>query len=107
MTNIVAAAGSCGTNNIFCGVKINFDWLGADFRSIVVIALGGVMGLALIALAFFLIKSIVGLRHAMNAKKPQEAEHSRAVIIGTSVGIVALVLVPVIFGGLLTIANQT
>lgn len=106
MNTVSVLASACEKNNIFCGVSVNFDWLGGDFRTIIISALGGVMGLGLIALAFFLIKAIVGLRHAMNAKKPQEAEHSRNVIIGTSVGIVALILVPIIFGGLLTIANR-
>lgn len=106
MNTVSVLAAGCAANNIFCGVGINFDWLGPEFRTIVVTALGGVMGLALIALAFFLIKAIVGLRHAMNAKKPQEAEHSRNVIIGTSVGIVALILVPVIFGALIGIGNR-
>lgn len=106
MINMTVAAQGCDPNNIFCGVTPNFDWLGPEFRTIVVVALGGALGLGLIALAFFLIKAIVGLRNAMNAKKPQEAEHARSVIIGTSIAIVALVLIPIIFGGLLTIANR-
>ncbi len=106
MNEIITASGDCASDNIFCGVKPNFDWLGPDFRNIVVIALGGVMALALVALAFFLIKAIIGLRHAMSVKKPQEAEHARNVIIGTSVGIVAVILIPIIFGALVTVADR-
>ncbi|CAD6016051.1 hypothetical protein [Agreia sp. COWG] len=106
MIDLIARAAECDPNNIFCGVKPNFDWLGPEFRSIAVLALGGVLGLALLALAFFLIKAIVGLRHAMSTKKPQEAEHARNVILGTSIAIVAIVLVPIIYGALLTIGNS-
>lgn len=106
MKDIITAAGDCASDNIMCGVKPNFDWLGPDFRNLAVIALGGVMGLALIALAFFLVKAIFNLRHARRVKKPQDAEEAKNVIIGTACAIVGVIVLPIIFGALVTIPTR-
>ncbi|MBF4625841.1 hypothetical protein [Clavibacter sp. VKM Ac-2872] len=106
MNDIITAAGDCAADNIMCGVKPNFDWLGPDFRNLTVIALGGFMGLALFALAFLLIKAILGLRNAKRTKKPQEAEDARNVIIGTSAAIIGVIVLPILFGALVTIPTK-
>jgi hypothetical protein len=106
MNDIITAAGDCAADNIMCGVKPNFDWLGPDFRNLAVIALGGAMGLALIALAFFLIKAIFDLRKAKRVKKPQEAEDARNVIIGTACAIVGVIMLPIVFGALVQIPTK-
>jgi hypothetical protein len=94
-------------SNPFNGVKPSFNWLGSGFTGVWQAALGGFLGLALIALAFFFIKALLGLRHAMNVKKPQEAEHARNVMIGTGLGIIGVVLAPLLFVALTTAAGQS
>ncbi|MWJ38224.1 hypothetical protein [Clavibacter michiganensis] len=98
----VIAAG----DNPFEGVTPNFDWLGDGFRNVWVPALGGVLGLALILLAFFFIKAALGLRKALDAKKPNDAEHARNTMLGTGIAIGVVVLAPTLFLAITTAAQR-
>lgn len=99
-TSVVAAT------NPFNGVGPDLNWLGGGFNSVWVGALGGFLGLCLIVLAFVFVKALVGLRHARNTKKPQEAEHAIGVLIGTGLGIAGVILAPVLFVAITNAASQ-
>jgi hypothetical protein len=102
----VTALCSGNNTNPFCGVTPNFDWLGDGFNVVWVAALGGVLALALIILAFFFIRALVGLRKAMDAKKPNDAEHARNILLGTGLAIGGVILAPTLFVAITTAAQQ-
>lgn len=104
-TRVVAACSGNNTNP-FCGVTPNFDWLGDGFNAVWVPALGGALGIALIILAFFFIKALLGLRKALDAKKPNEAEHARNVAFGTGLAIAGVILAPTLFVAITTAAQR-
>ncbi|UFU15953.1 hypothetical protein LQK89_16885 (plasmid) [Curtobacterium sp. C1] len=99
---VVVAAG----DNPFDGVTPNFDWLGDGFNRVWVPALGGALGLALIALAFFFIRAVFGLRKALDAKKPNDAEHARNTMLGTGIAIACVILTPTLFLAITTAAQR-
>jgi hypothetical protein len=100
-TSAVAAG-----DNPFEGVTPNFDWLGDGFRNVWVPALGGFLAIALIVLAFFFIKALMGLRKAMDAKKPNDAEHARNTMLGTGIAIAGVILAPTLFLAITTAAQN-
>jgi len=93
-------------DNPFEGVTPNFDWLGDGFRNVWVPALGGFLAIALIVLAFFFIKALMGLRKAMDAKKPNDAEHARNTMLGTGIAIAGVILAPTLFVAITTAAQN-
>jgi hypothetical protein len=103
---IASATVVAGGNNPFQGVTPNFDWLGDGFNKVWVPALGGVLGLALIALAFFFIRAAFGLRKALDAKKPNDAEHARNTMLGTGISIAVVILAPTLFLAITTAAQR-
>lgn len=99
---IIIASTFHASANPFDGVSINLDFLGAAFKGKWQLWLGGVWGLGLVALAFFSIKAIVGLRNARNNKNPTKAEHSKGVALGTGISFALLLVLPMIVGGIIT-----
>lgn len=91
--------------NPFDGVKPDPTWLGDNFTTQWKLALGGVWFLCILLSAFFLLKAITKLRHFKNAKMPQKAEQAKGEVMGTSLMTGAIVIVPAIFGFILSAVN--
>jgi hypothetical protein len=91
--------------NPFDGVKPDPTWLGDNFTTQWKLALGGVWFLCILLSAFFLLKAITKLRHFKNAKMPQKAEQAKGEVMGTSLMTGAVVIVPAIFGFILSAVN--
>lgn len=91
--------------NPFDGVKPDPTWLGDNFTTQWKLALGGIWFLVILACAFFLLKAITKLRHFKNAKMPQKAEQAKGEVLGTSVMTGAAIIVPAIFGFILSAVN--
>lgn len=94
------------SKNPFDGVSINLDFLGPAFKGTWQLWLGGAWGLAIIALGFFMIRAMVGLKDAKNKKNPQKAEAAKGRIIGTSAALVGTVLLPMIVGAIILAAGS-
>lgn len=101
-SHVVAGAASI---NPFDGVKPDPSWLGDNFTTQWKLALGGVWFLCILLSAFFLLKAITKLRHFKNAKMPQKAEAAKGEVLGTSLMTGAVVIVPAIFGFILSAVN--
>lgn len=97
-------AGSANINP-FDGVKPDPTWLGGNFTTQWKLALGGFWFLCILASAFWLLKAMSSLRHFKNAKMPQKAEHAKGEVIGASVMTGAVILVPAVFGFILSATN--
>lgn len=91
--------------NPFDGVKPDPSWLGDNFTTQWKLALGGVWFLCILGSAFFLLKAITKLRHFKNAKMPQKAEAAKGEVLGTSLMTGAVIIVPAIFGFILSAVN--
>ncbi len=91
--------------NPFDGVKPDPSWLGDNFTTQWKLALGGIWFVVILFCAFFLLRAVTSLRHFKNAKMPQKAEQAKGAVIGTSVMTGAAVMVPAIFGFILSAVN--
>lgn len=96
---------SAEVENPFDGVGINFDFLGPEFTHVWQYFLGGVWGLVVVAAAFFVLLSVLSLRHIKQENNAQKQEKAKGKVIGAAATLGAAVIVPLLVGAVVFAAN--